>query len=56
MYVVALLTPLPQTKDNLTQEFVGTLRTPSCRYVAGEFSDICDQCRLLQEPLEFLGL
>ena len=37
-------------------EFMGTLRTPSCRYVAGEFADICDQCRLLQEPLEFLGL
>ena len=47
---------LQLTADNLTQEFVGTLRTPSCRYVAGEFSDICDQCRLLQEPLEFLGL
>ena len=45
------------TKDHLSQqEFTGTLRTPSCRYVAGEFSDICDQCRLLQEPLEFLGL
>ena len=42
--------------NEFTQEFVGTLRTPSCRYVAGEFSDICDQCRLLQEPLEFLGL
>ena len=38
------------------EEFIGTLRTPSCRYVAGDFSDICDQCRLLQEPLEFLGL
>ena len=35
---------------------VGTLRTPSCRYVAGDFADICDQCRLLQEPLEFLGV
>ena len=37
-------------------EFTGTLRTPRCRYVAGDFADICDQCRLLQEPLEFLGL
>ena len=35
---------------------VGTLRTPSCRYVAGDDADICDQCRLLQEPLEFLGV
>ena len=37
-------------------EFTGTLRTPSCHYAAGDFADICDQCRLLQEPLEFLGL
>ena len=45
-----------QAAQNIQEEFIGTLRTPSCRYVAGDFSDICDQCRLLQEPLEFLGL
>ena len=45
-----------QAVQNIQEEFIGTLRTPSCRYVAGDFSDICDQCRLLQEPLEFLGL
>ena len=39
-----------------SSNYVGTLRTPSCRYVAGDFADICDQCRLLQEPLEFLGV
>lgn len=38
------------------REFQGTIRTPSCRYLAGEHSDICDECRLLQEPIEFLGL
>ena len=38
------------------QEFEGTVRTPTCRFVAGEHADICDQCRLLQEPIEFLGL
>ena len=37
-------------------EFVGTVRTPTCRFVAGDHADICDQCRLLQEPIEFLGL
>lgn len=35
---------------------VGTMRTPSCRFVAGDFADICEGCRLLQEPLEFLGV
>ena len=47
---------LKNVTDDFMQEFTGTLRTPSCRYVAGDFADICDQCRLLQEPLEFLGL
>ena len=35
---------------------VGTMRTPSCRFVAGDFADICEGCRLLQEPLEFLSV
>ena len=34
----------------------GTMRATSCRYVASDHADICDQCRLLQEPLNFLGL
>lgn len=34
----------------------GTMRTKSCRFVASDHADICDQCRLLQEPLNFLGL
>ncbi len=35
---------------------VGTVRAPTCRYVAGDQSDVCDQCKLLQVPIEFLGL
>jgi hypothetical protein len=35
---------------------LGTLRTPRCRFVACDFADICDECRLLREPLEFLGV
>ncbi|XP_040583813.1 uncharacterized protein [Lepeophtheirus salmonis] len=42
------------TNDDV--ELKGTLRTKSCRFISGEFADICDQCRLLQEPLEFVGL
>ena len=36
----------------------GTLRINTCKfYIANDLSDnICDQCRLLQEPLEFLGI
>ena len=33
----------------------GTMRANSCRFVASDHADICDQCRLLQEPLNFLG-
>ena len=34
----------------------GTMRANSCRFLASDHADICDQCRLLQEPLNFLGL
>ena len=34
----------------------GTMRATSCRYVASDHADICDMCRLLQEPLNFIGL
>ncbi len=37
-------------------ELKGTMRATSCRFVASDHADICDQCRLLQEPLNFLGL
>ena len=33
-----------------------TLRAHSCHFVAGDHTNVCDQCKLLQEPLEFLGL
>eukprot|EP00096_Caligus_rogercresseyi_P004615 TRINITY_DN1897_c0_g1_i1.p1 TRINITY_DN1897_c0_g1~~TRINITY_DN1897_c0_g1_i1.p1 ORF type:complete len:1520 (-),score=534.45 TRINITY_DN1897_c0_g1_i1:436-4995(-) len=38
------------------EELKGTLRIKTCRFVSGEFADLCDQCRLLQEPLEFIGV
>ena len=39
-----------------TAEIRGTLRAPTCRVVAAEHSDVCEQCKLLQEPIDFLGL
>ena len=42
-------------KLNNVQELTGTMRANSCRFVASDHADICDQCRLLQEPLNFLG-
>ena len=41
-------------KKNADQKIKGTVRAASCRTVAGNHSDICDQCRLLQEPIDFL--
>ena len=35
---------------------ISTMRANSCRFLASDHADICDQCRLLQEPLNFLGL
>ena len=42
-------------KLNGVQDLTGTMRANSCRFVASDHADICDQCRLLQEPLNFLG-
>jgi len=42
-------------KLNGVQDLNGTMRANSCRFVASDHADICDQCRLLQEPLNFLG-
>ena len=39
-----------------SKELVGTVRAPTCRVAAAEQADICGQCRLLKEPIEFLGL
>ncbi len=33
----------------------GTVRASTCRMLAGEHADVCDQCRLLQDPIAILG-
>ncbi len=34
----------------------GTMRAKTCKFAASDHADICDQCRMLQEPLNFLNL
>jgi len=35
---------------------IGTIRAASCQVTAEQGADICHQCRLLQEPIEFLAV
>jgi len=44
------------TYQNDNDEESGTIRAGSCRVTAEPGADICQQCRLLQEPLEFMTL
>ena len=36
------------------EKFTGSIRSVSCNNLAETCSDICSQCRALQEPMEFL--
>ena len=37
------------------EKHVGTIRSVSCSSLAEQSSDICSNCRTLQEPIEFLS-
>jgi len=37
-------------------DMAGTIRSGTCLAAAEQGADICHQCRLLQEPIEFLNM
>jgi len=43
-----------QYQSDLNQTGAGTIRAVTCLVTAEAGADICHQCRLLQEPIEFL--
>jgi len=44
------------TEDSSAGALLGTVRAPTCRFLATPHAEVCEQCRLLQEPGEALGL